>query len=352
MQVMGGLSRRSVLAGLATVPALAGCARSDPSKSIGFASTGGPYNDLLRRVWINDFEKRSGVKVELSASTSLAQARLQAETDRPQWDVVELPGPWYQIAVRQGVLLPLDTDIVDVRSIDSHYVGTHGVKYAMFNNCMAWNADQIGTSRAPTGWADMWDLKAFKGRRSLDIVSPGAGAYEIALLADGVAPGDLYPLDVDRAFRSLDRLGRDNIVWAQSLQEPIQRLVSGEVSLGPSWPFRIMLANKGGAHLRLNFDQCFVAGDYVGVVRTSRNPKAAFRFINELINNKPAIAEFCRLTHYGSPNLDALTRLPKEDADLIPTNPILAAKLIEPDELYWSNHLGDLSRRFKEWQLS
>jgi putative spermidine/putrescine transport system substrate-binding protein len=71
-----------------------------------------------------------------------------------------------------------------------------------------------------------------------------------------------------------------------------------------------------------------------------------------LINNTAAVAEFLRMTHYGSPNLDALKRLPKEDADQIPTSPALAAKLLEPDEVYWSEHLADLSKRFKQWQLS
>lgn len=346
------LSRRALVAGMALAPLLSACGRGDPSKQIGFASTGGPYNDLLRRVWTDDFAKRTGVAVNLSSNTSLAQARLQAQSEAPEWDVLELTAPWYQTAVKEDFLLPLDTDIVKLGSIDKAYVGSHGVQYAMFTNCMAWNPEHAGTDRAPAGWADMWDRATFKGRRSLDAIYAGPGTMEIALMADGVAPDKLYPLDLDRAFRSLDRLGRDNVIWATTLQEPIQRLVSGEVSMGPSWPYRIMLANKGGAKLKMNFNQCAVAGDYVGVVKTSRNPKAAFQLINDLINNVPAIAEFSRATHYGSPNLASLKLMPKEDADQIPTNPVLAAKLFTPDADYWSKNLEMVSTRFKQWQLA
>jgi hypothetical protein len=32
----------------------------------------------------------------------------------------------------------------------------------------------------------------------------------------------LFPLDVERALQSFDRLGRENIIWYNTNQEPIQ----------------------------------------------------------------------------------------------------------------------------------
>src|SRR5256885_16366801 len=36
---------------------------------------------------------------------------------------------------------------------------------------------------------------------------------EFALIADGVALDKLYPIDIDRAFRSLDRIKKDVVKW-------------------------------------------------------------------------------------------------------------------------------------------
>jgi putative spermidine/putrescine transport system substrate-binding protein len=227
----------------------------------------------------------------------------------------------------------------------------YGVEYAMFNDCMAWDRRVIPDRLQPANWADFWDTARRPGRRSLGTVNAGGGTLEMALMADGVAPDRLYPLDLDRAFRSLERLGANNIVWSQSFVEPVQRLVSQEVSMASTWPFRVMNANSGGANLGFSCNQCSVGGDWLGVVRTSRNPQAAFRLINALIGNTRACAEFSRLTHYGTPNLDSLKLIPKEDADLVPTSPALAAKLHGSDDVWWADNLVPVAQRFKRWQL-
>ena len=346
------IGRRGLLGAAVAAPfVISGCARDKGPPTIGFASTGGVYNDILRRVWVNDFEKEHGIRVNLSATTSMAQTKLQTITDRPQWDVVELTGPWYVLAVQQGMLLPLDGDIVDLKAFPAEFVRPYGVEYALFNNCIAWDKRVVGKDLEPAGWADFWDTKKRPGKRSLDPVTGGSGTLEMALMADGVAPDKLYPLDLDRAFHSLDRLGKDNILWSHSYPETIQRLMSQEISMAASWPYRVVTANRGGAQLGMNCNQCGVGGDWLCVVKTTRNPEAAFKLINAMISNTKACAEFSRLTHYGTPNLDSLKLIPKEDADQVPTGPILSKTLFRPDNDWWAAHMVQVSTRFKEWQL-
>ena len=54
---------------------------------------------------------------------------------------------------------------------------------------------------------------------------------EIALMADGVAPKDLYPLDLDRAFRKLDEIKDHIAVWWTGGAQSTQLLESGEVDM-------------------------------------------------------------------------------------------------------------------------
>ena len=328
-----------------------GAGGAQDANTIGLAASGGMYNDVLRRIWTDDFSKQTGVKVNLSPATSLALAKLQTVSDHPQWDLFELTGPEYELAVRQDLLLPIDTAIVDVKSIPAQYVKPFGIMYAVFNSCIAWDRKQVPDARQPAGWADVWDMKALPGKRSLDPVNGGAGVMEIALLADGVPPGKLYPLDIDRAFRSLDKLGQQNIIWSNSIEETVQRLVSSEVSLASTWPFRILQADQGGANIGFNFNQCMVEGEYLCVVKTTRNPKAAFKLIDWIISNPNACAEFSRETHYGTPNLASLKLLSPKDAALVPTNPAVAEKLFPADDVWWSQNLEQVATRFKKWQL-
>jgi len=353
---MRAMTRRRLMAGAAAPFGAAllsscGAGGAQDANTIGLAASGGMYNDVLRRIWTDDFSKQTGVKVNLSPATSLALAKLQTVSDHPQWDLFELTGPEYELAVRQDLLLPIDTAIVDVKSIPAQYVKPFGIMYAVFNSCIAWDRKQVPDARQPAGWADVWDTKALPGKRSLDPVNGGAGVMEIALLADGVAPDKLYPLDIDRAFRSLDKLGQQNIIWSNSIEETVQRLVSSEVSLASTWPFRILQADEGGANIGFNFNQCMVEGEYLCVVKTTRNPKAAFKLIDWIISNPRACAEFSRVTHYGTPNLASLKLLPPKDVALVPTNPAVAEKLFPANDVWWSQNLEQVATRFKKWQL-
>ncbi len=351
----GEINRRGLLGAAAAAPWLTGavsaCSNGVSGNTIGMAASGGSFNTVLRHVWIDAFEKQTGVKVNMAPATSLAMAKLQAVTEHPQWDIFELTGPEFETARRQDLLLPLDTSIVDVRSLPPQYVKPHGIMYAIFNSCIAWDTRQIGPGMEPHGWADVWDLKRFSGKRSLEPVNAGAGVMEIALMADGVDPKKLYPLDLDRAFRSLDRLGQQNILFSSSIEEQVQRLISSEVSIAGTWPYRVVKANQDGAHLGMNFDQCMVEGEYICVVKTCRNPKAAFELINWILKDPAACAEFSRITHYGTPNMDSLKLLSKADADQVPTNPVLADKMFASDDVWWSQNLEQVSLRFRKWQL-
>jgi putative spermidine/putrescine transport system substrate-binding protein len=54
----------------------------------------------------------------------------------------------------------------------------------------------------PKNWADFWDVKKFPGNRSM--LHNAVRAAQFALVADGVSPDKIFPMDVDRAFKKLD----------------------------------------------------------------------------------------------------------------------------------------------------
>jgi putative spermidine/putrescine transport system substrate-binding protein len=346
--------RRSALAA-ATLPLLSrgwvGEASAD-SKTITFACYGGSYNDNITKAFLTGFEAKTGIRVELGANASLALAKLQATADPAQWDIVELAGPEYEVAVRQNLLLPYDYKVINAANIPAEYKRPYGIKYALFLFVMAWDQRKIADAEAPKTWADFWDTAKYPGKRSMCANLGDGSVLEAALLADGVPIEGLYPLDVDRAFKSLDRLGRNNIIWHTTNQEPIQQLSSGEVALATSFNGRVIPADRSGAKIGFTADYGGVSGDYLGVVKTSAKAPEAFSLINHIVSDSAADAEYMKLTTYTSPNTEALALAPADLAATLPTNPALKGKVFVKDDAWWADNLEQTLMRFKQWQLA
>ena len=220
----------AALAGLAT-PALTGRAKAD-GVVLNFATYGGVLNDYMTKLFAVPFEKETGIKVNFGGNASLALAKLQTTSGTAaQWDLINLTGAEYLAAVEENIIAPYDYSIVDASHITPEYKGTHGIKFALFLFGMGYDKRKLPEDKAPKNWAEFWDTQRFPGKRSL-YSSPSDGSIiEIALLADGVPIDKLYPLDVERALKSLEKLGRQNIIWHTTNQEPIQQMTSGAVSM-------------------------------------------------------------------------------------------------------------------------
>jgi putative spermidine/putrescine transport system substrate-binding protein len=74
---------------------------------------------------------------------------------------------------------------------------------------------------------------------------------EEALLADGVAPGQLYPYDVDRAFDSLARIRPHIDTWWSGAAIQTRLLTSGRIDLCAVSSIRAQNAIESGAPVRI-----------------------------------------------------------------------------------------------------
>ena len=85
-------------------------------------------------------------------------------------------------------------------------------------------------------------MEKFPGRRSLR--KNPIDTLEQALLADGVPLDKLYPLDVDRAFKSLDKIKPHVEVWWTGGAQSTQLLQSGEVDMITGWNARLASGDR------------------------------------------------------------------------------------------------------------
>jgi putative spermidine/putrescine transport system substrate-binding protein len=323
------------------------------SKTINVASFGGVVQEYQTRLFARPFETKTGIKVNIGANASLALAKLQNSSGAPaQWDIISLSGAEYLEAVSQNLIAPYDYNIIDPAHIPSEYRESHGVKFALFLFVMAWDKRQIPDDKAPQSPAEFWDSGRYKGKRSLYSGISGGGTLEMALLADGVPLNQLYPLDVDRALRSLERLGRRNIIWHSTNAEPIQQLSSGAVPLANCFNGRVVSANRSGAQLGYTPAYSGVMGNPYCVMQSSGNKKVAFEYINYMLNTNKAAAEYMELTNYAVPNTEALKLVSPDIKDVLPTSPKLKDKVYIKDDGWWAANLVEVTAKFKEWQLA
>ena len=97
--------------------------------------------------------------------------------------------------------------------------------------------------------------------------------------ADGANPEEIYPIDVERALKSLDKI-KDDVVWWSSGAEPIQLLASGEVPLANAWNGRVVKAKEEGAPINIEYTGSIAAGDSWVIPKGAKNKDLAMKFID------------------------------------------------------------------------
>ena len=166
----------------------------------------------------------------------------------------------------------------------------------------------------------MWDGEKFKGGRSFNFRGGISPQLEIALLADGVPMDKLYPLDVERAWKSMDRLRPLVTKWYESHAEAIQLVTAGEVDIACTIGPRGIDAKRSGAPVDVDYNQGKLGSDYWCLVKGSQNRDAAVQFINFALDGKRQ-AGMVKENPYGPSNSTAFDFLTAEEAKDLTTSP-------------------------------
>lgn len=171
---------------------------------------------------------------------------------------------------------------------------------------------------------------------------------EMALLADGVEPAKLYPLDIERGFKSLDRIKPHVTNWIAQTPQTITLIQNNEVDFTYAYSGRVLAARRSGVSIDFSFDQTINPMEYLAVPKGSRNKDAAMRFLDFTLRPDRQ-AHFAETLAYVPAKSAALNLVSAESKKYLPdlTNPNNA---ILNDE-WWADRLVELEKRFMEWQL-
>jgi putative spermidine/putrescine transport system substrate-binding protein len=265
-----------------------------------------------------------------------------------EWDVVDVEDRMLRRGLKEDIYEKLDYSVIDKTNLLPGAVHDYAVGIEFWAGGLCYNADSYPGGNHPKTWADFWDVNRFPGERAL--FNGPYDMLEIALLADGVPMDELYPLDVDRAFRSLDRIKPHISVWWSKGAQPAQLLTDGEVDMTYAYTGRIANIIKEGIPAGISFDQASVNIEWLVILKGCEKKREAMEFIAFCAQPEPQ-AQFNAAMQYGPINSKAFDYIEPDVAAMLPTAPQYVENIWIPNAEWWADYDQELNERWKTWIL-
>lgn len=316
--------------------------------SLTWASTGGAFQDNEIKAIQEPFTAATGTAFENVSPADPAQVKTMVESGQTIWDLANMS--WIYAGAYCGELYEeLDSPQLDRSQFPEGTTGDCFVPTYRFANVFSYNAD-LYPDEQPSRIEDFFDTDRFPGKRVV-FDYPKNGLLEAALVSDGVAPEDLYPLDVDRALAKLDTI-KDDLIFAPSYGALQQMLVDEQAAMTITVTARHIATVEAGANLQAVWD--FNTSDIGALVIPKGSPKAdlAQEAIAFALEPKQA-KNFAELTGLAPARLDV-------DIESVGYSDLQASfnaflpdrgQVTEQDKPWWIENTDAVLERWTEWKI-
>lgn len=303
-------------------PALKKILDNIKSKEVIVATYGGDTETARREVFWNAFTKRTGVTVVEADAGNLGD-QMQQGLIPTRWDAFHGSGEEVYAALKSGKKpIPRLPKLAWENLIPKKY------QPYMFQSFFLGYVPAYleGTFKGPQPktWADFFNVKKFPGKRAWDGVAYTPGTRQAALLADGVPPNKIYPMNIKRADAKIKSIWSDFVFYDQFPQAQ-SFLTSGTVvmSFGPNGLWK-ELANKG-VKVKVMWTAAPILDPNGMNVMPDPPHLDAVTALACFCNNPTLQAKFAELTNYGPPTTQAFSKLSASVKDNLPNKPGRAA---------------------------
>lgn len=272
---MSGLTTlRTAVSALAVTAALTAGAALAQSKEVIMQDPGGGYGEALRKVMYDPFEKATGIKVvTVQEARSGPRIKAQVEAGKTEWDLTFI---FDQETKLLGDCCLADIDYSKfsaeaqktLAAMPDNLKRQKGVALQVIGVGLVYNKD-VYKDKKPQSWADFWNVDAFPGKRCL----PGWPRFvmEAALMADGVAKDQLYPLDMPRALKKIEEIKPHVSKWWTTSAQPPQLLLDGEADMCMTYTGSTSKLALEGAPIEVEWNQGFVYYDFFSIPKDGPN---------------------------------------------------------------------------------
>jgi putative spermidine/putrescine transport system substrate-binding protein len=325
-------------------------AASDQSaapETIVYGTYGGSWLNAVSKAWLDPFNKaHPNIKVISDITTDESKIRPMVEGGHVKWDVVEVSNI-YGFKPEADILNPIQCGPVPCGDFPANAIGKYRVGQITYSMILAWRTDKLSAGPAPRSWADFFDVKKFPGKRGVYNQAIN-GMLEIPLLADGVSPKHLYPLDVDRALKKLDTI-KDQIVWWEGGSQAEQQLADGEVTMQMNYSNRVADLFAQKVPVGMSWNQHLLSVSGLVVPKKTAHVSAAMTFVGWVVSAQHDAA----LARYGQPvgpaNPKAVKYGPKSPSVRRFLPATYSAQTVPINAAWWSANRERVAEKFQKW---
>ena len=347
---MHGISsptRRSVVAGL--VGAIAAPAFIRPAwaqqKQLVIADFPGSVREARRKVLYDPFTAETGIEIIYGEGPTLANVKVQVENNDVVWDLIRMDSSFAHSAAGLGLLERVDETIVNREGAIPASRHEFACGTGVSASGIAFPTDRLN-GNVPKTWQEFWDVDGIPGRRGLR--NRITDTLEIALMGDGVPASEVYPCDVERAFKARDRLKPHVSHWIQGAAETVSLIQQNETDFTHTFTSRVKDMQAANVPIDYSFRQNILGIGYWGALKGTKNRDAAMQFLAFTMRRDRQVA-LANLTADTPVYVDAL---PLVDAEVSKWFPDIG----NPDNLFtqptwWEGRMEELTLRFKTWLL-
>jgi len=307
------------------------------------ATFGGITGEAQKAALLADAEKM-GIQIREERHGGWPGIRAHLTAQAPGWDIISIGFARCEAAAQADWVQPIDYSVVDKSKVPANLAREKYVGMFTFTYGIAYNKAKM-RGREPKSWADFWNVQQFPGRRAL--MAEGLYALEGALIADGVAPEQVYetlktPAGQERAFKKMEAIKPHINVWWRSPAQASQLLRDGEVDMVLVASSRARDLAKDGMDVGFIWNQAFIDVECFMVPKNAPNARGAMRMINSALdaNNQ---AKHSTLIAYGPVNQKAFDTgiLKPEHTEWLPTAPAHYKLQVYADQTWYASPAAD-----------
>lgn len=355
-----------LLATSALIGGVAATAAAAQDKEVVVMGWGGAYTTSQVEGYHKPFAAATGVKVvSVDSDNPAAPIKQQVEAGNVSIDVASLE---YADAIRlcdEGLLETIDPATLatapDGTPASEDFIAG-GITDCMvatdvWASVIAYNTTKFGDNPPKTA-ADFFDLEKFPGKRGM---RRGAKVnLELALLADGVPPDEVYDLlnteeGVARAFAKLDTIKPEIVWWEAGAQAP-QMLNDGTVTMSTAYNGRIFFAAVNDkSPFEIIWDGQIYEFEGWVIPKGAPNMEEAKEFV-VFSTTTDSSAKAAEWISYGPPRASSAaipkTFQGKGEVDMaphLPTSPENLSNALMSSFDFWVDRDSELNERFNAW---
>lgn len=312
------------------------------------ATWGGTTQVAEEKAYFEPFEKLTGIKVRVFPMSN-AKIKPMVDTGNVEWDMIHSGRYTMMKLMKSGDYFEkIDYSLID-DGVPKEHRFEYGVEMQIWAQVMAYRTDAF-KGAPPASWADFWNTGKFPGDRAMYGIADVAPEMEFALMAAGVPADKLYPLDVDKALASYDKIKKSVVKWWQTGAQPTQLLSDREVVMSTVWNARMTTLQEQGVPAAICWNQGLSNADAWGIPKGAKNKANAMKFAAFATLPIPQ-ARFALSTPYGVTNEGANKYIPPERLAMLPSGPENKKQMVFRNVDWWIENGNMAQAKFNKWLL-